>query len=219
MLEHREFVQVKPKMSREELVEDLAYVRALAEEGKHAPLLGGSFLLFWGGLNGCAYLAHWLVSIGQVSFFGPGDFALVWSVYGILAGFGSFLLSGRLAGKPGRSAIGVRAERAIWMAIATGIGAFAIGAIVRMVIEQDWAAPNTIPPAALAFCGAALVATAALSGQRWLGAFGALSMLCALAIGAFANVEGVYLASAAASVITLIIPGIVLLRREPSSLV
>lgn len=31
------------------LKDDLAYVRDLAEAGQQAPLLGGRFLVFWGG--------------------------------------------------------------------------------------------------------------------------------------------------------------------------
>jgi hypothetical protein len=208
--------QVKPKMSQENLIEDLAYVRALAEEGKHAPLLGGAFLVFWGALNTAAYLAHWAIGADFISFAGDADYAALWALYGVTAGVGSFVLSARLNDKPGTSAIGVRAERAIWAATAIGIGAIAVGAIIRMAIERDFLAPNTIPPAALAFCGAALIATAALSGQKWLGGFGVVSMLAALAVGAFANAPGIYLCSAAFSAATLIVPGLVLLRREPA---
>ena len=45
-------------MTREEMLADLAYARTLAEEGRHAPLLGGPYLLFWGALNAVAFAAQ-----------------------------------------------------------------------------------------------------------------------------------------------------------------
>ena len=37
-------------MTREEMLADLAYARTLAEEGRHAPLIGGRYLVLFGAL-------------------------------------------------------------------------------------------------------------------------------------------------------------------------
>ena len=207
-------------MTREEMVEDLSYVRAMAEEGRHAPLLGGSFLLFWGALNAIAYLLQWTLLTGRwPAGENGGGFAVLWIGYGVVAATGSTLLSLRLREKPGRSAIGVRAERAIWRGVGIAIGVVAIGALARMFFEHNSQAPNGILGPAFALLGAALLATATMSGQKWLGVFAVLALLCGVAFGMFANVAPVYLAAAPASVLVLCVPGLMLLRHEPSAIV
>lgn len=206
-------------MTREKLASDLAYVRTLAEEGRHAPLLGGSFLLFWGLLNLTAYSAHWAVLTGVLPGGDGGGFAAVWISYGVIAGVGSALLGARVNDKPGQSAIGVRTEGAIWRGVQIGIGVVAIGCIGRMLIEADVAAPNNIMAPAFALFGAALTATGMLAREKWLTAFGALSFAFAAAAGLFANAAWIYLLAAAASAVVLAWPGFILLRREPSAVV
>jgi hypothetical protein len=48
-------------MTRDEMLADLAYARTLAEEGRHAPLLGGAYLVFWGLLNAAAFAAQFAI--------------------------------------------------------------------------------------------------------------------------------------------------------------
>ena len=90
-------------MTRDELVEDLSYVRALAEEGRHAPLLGGSFLLLWGPLNTVAYFAHWSILMGYLPSGGGLSFVMLWTAYGVIGGVASSVLGRRVREKPGKS--------------------------------------------------------------------------------------------------------------------
>ena len=206
-------------MTREELTEDLAYVRALAEEGRHAPLLGGAYLLFWGLLNLGAYLAHWGLLTESLPRFGGQGFALLWTAYGVVAGGGMALLIHRLRDKPGKSAIGVRAERAIWSGVGIAMFAIVIGCLGRMALTSDMQAPNAILAPAFAFFGLALTTIAAMAGEKWLSAFAALSFAASIALGLFANEPWAYLLAAASSAVVLAIPGVILMRREPSALV
>ena len=41
--------------------QDIAWLKSLAESGAQAPLIGGRYLLLWGGLSVLATLAHGLV--------------------------------------------------------------------------------------------------------------------------------------------------------------
>lgn len=206
-------------MTREELAQDLSYVRAMAEEGRHAPLLGGSFLLFWGLLNTTAYLLHWSLLKDLIpGHEGPG-FAVLWMSYGILAGIGSGVLGARVRDKPGKSAIGVRAESAIWRGAGIALGLVALGSIARMVLTDDPLAVNAIMGPAFGFFGAALTATAMMSGQKWLWTFSFLSFATCAALCAFANEPWAYLLAAGASTTVLALPGVILLRREPSPIV
>lgn len=206
-------------MTREQMLDDLAYARTLAEEGRHAPLLGGSFLVFWGALNCAAYLGQWGL-LGDVLPDGGGiGFAILWAGYGAIAGIGMALLSRRVSDKPGRTAIGVRTERAIWGGVGFAMAVISLACIGRMFLDQDRLAPNNIMGPALALFGVALMTVAAMSGEKWLSGFALAAFAAAALVCLFANEPWAYLLAAAANVIVLVIPGIGLLRREPSAIV
>jgi len=206
-------------VTREELLQDLAYARSLAEEGRHAPLLGGAYFVFWGLLNAAAFTAHWAVRAGRLPHLDGWAFPTIWISYAIVAGVGMALLGARTRSKPGLTSIGVRAESAMWMGAALALLAISVGSIARMVTENDLTAPNAIFGAAFALYGAALFGTAKLSQQAWLGAYAWLSFAIAGALCLFANQAWAYLGAAAGSLIVLFAPGVLLLRREPSNIV
>lgn len=205
-------------MTREELLADLAYARTLAEEGRHAPLLGGAYLLFWGLLNAAAFAAQYAILEGALPRAGA-SFATLWIGYGIVAAIGMALLRARTSSKPGLTAIGTRAERALWKGASAALIAIVVGSIARMLITGDQTAPNAIFGAAFGLYGAALIGTAALSEQNWLRTFGLLSALVAGVLCVFANESWAYLVAAIGSLLVLAWPGIVLLKREPSAIV
>jgi hypothetical protein len=206
-------------MTREEALQDLAYARALAEEGRHAPLLGGAYFVFWGVLNALAFTVHWAVLDGRLPHAGGLAFAAVWVAYGAVAGIGMTVLKQRIRQKPGLTTIGVRAEAAMWSGAALAILAVVVGSIVRMIIDADPTAPNAIFGAAFALYGAALFGTAKLSRESWLAAFAWLSFAVAGTLCLFANQSWAYLTAAVGSMLVLLVPGIILLRREPSAVV
>jgi len=205
-------------MAREDLLQDLAYARTLAEEGRHAPLLGGAHLLFWGVLNATAFTAHWAMREGLLGL-GDWGFALIWAIYGVIAGCGIVWLRVRVRDKPGLSAIGARAEAAIWLGAGAAIMAVVAGSLGRLVLDGDPTAPNAIFGAAFALYGAALMAVSRMAEQGWMRGFGGLSLLIAALLCLFANQSWAYLLAAAGSVLVLVAPGFVLLRREPSAVV
>ena len=206
-------------MTRDEMLADLAYARTLAEEGRHAPLLGGAYLVFWGVVNAAAFALQYAIIEGVLPHLDGAAFAVLWIGYGVVAGIGMTLLRMRTRDKPGLTAIGTRAERALWTGAATALMAVVIGSILRMFITSDPAAPNAILGAAFALYGAALLGTAALSEQTWLRAFGWLSIAVALACCVFVNQAWVYVIASIGSLAALGAPGLVLLKREPSAIV
>jgi hypothetical protein len=97
--------------------------------------------------------------------------------------------------------------------------AIVLGSIGRLIVDSDPMAPNVIFGAAFALYGAALFGTACLSQQTWLKTFAWLSFAVAFVLCLFANENWAYLTAAAGSLAVLLIPGLVLLRREPSAIV
>ncbi|HEX8899654.1 hypothetical protein [Vitreimonas sp.] len=206
-------------MTREELMQDLAYARTLAEEGRHAPLLGGAYLMFWGVLNALAFSLHRAALAGQLPELNGWIFALIWAGYGVIAGMGMYALRQRMCEKPGRATIGVRAERAVWGGAGIALLAVVIGSLARMLMTNDPTAPNAIFGAAFAIYGAALFAVAALSEQGWMRRFAWLSIGFGLTLCLFANDDWAYIYAAIGSLLVLAWPGAILLKREPSAIV
>lgn len=206
-------------MSPRELAEDLDFVRTLAEEGRHAPLLGGSFLMFWGTLNALAWGAQWALLSGLVVPNPSWHFMVVWSAYGVIAGVGSSLLSSRVRALPGMSSLSNRIERAAWAGAGIGTGAVVIGAIGHGILARDMTAPDVIMPAAYALYGAALLVTSIVTQEKWLGVFAALSFIVSVALGVFMSAPWFYLAGAVASLVVLLAPGVMMLRKEPQTTV
>lgn len=206
-------------MTRDELLADLAYARTLAEEGRHAPLLGGAHLTFWGTLNATAFTAQWAILEGWLPSADGAGFAVLWLSYGVVAGVGSIWLSQRTRTKPGQTAIGARAEKALWTGAAMALMAIVFGSILRLMITGDTTAPNAIFGPAFAIYGAMLIGTAAMSEQTWLRNFGLTSVAIGAVLCLFANENWAYLLAASGSLFVLVWPGLILLKREPSAIV
>ncbi|ANP46210.1 hypothetical protein [Candidatus Viadribacter manganicus] len=206
-------------MTREEMLADLAYARTLAEEGRHAPLLGGAHLTFWGVMNAGAFSVQWSILEGWLPLAGGAAFALLWLSYGIIGAIGSIWLRQRTRTKPGQTAIGARAEKALWSGAALALLAIVFGSLARMIFTGDTTAPNAIFGPAFAIYGAMLIGTASLSEQSWMRGFGLASVAVGAILCLFASESWAYLLAAGGSLAVLALPGIILLRREPSAVV
>lgn len=206
-------------MSPREIAEDLDYVRTLAEEGRHAPLLGGSYLMFWGLLNAAAWFAQWGLVNKLLVAHPTWHFGALWLGYGVCAGLGSALLGARIRSLPGQSSLPNRVERSVWAGAGMGIGAIVVGAIGHMALGGGSQSPDVIMPAAYALYGCALMVTSIVSKEKWLGWFAGASFAASTILGLFLSESWFYLAGAAGALATLLAPGLVLLRKEPSTTV
>ena len=101
-------------MTREEVAEDVAYVRTLAAEGRHAPLLGGPYLVLFGVLLSIAYSAEWLMLSGAAPGLNPG---WIWGTFGLVAFASAMLLRLRVRAMPGGSSLPNRSDRTVWSAV------------------------------------------------------------------------------------------------------
>lgn len=206
-------------MTKEELAEDLAYVRTLAEEGQLAPLTGGRFLVLFGALLGIGYLAHWSAI---TNLFGPtpeGVYGLIWITYGVLALGGVIWLRRGVHALPGGASVANRVDRIVWRTVGLAITAVVVGCIARMILAGDDYAPNAIMGAAFALFGVALSVTATVSDQGWLRIFSLLAFATSVVLWIFINEPWAYLVAAFASFTVLLAPGVMLMRREPSPIV
>lgn len=205
-------------MTRDEVLQDLAYARALAEEGRHAPLIGGSYFVLFGVLLAIAYSAQWSVLSGAWPV-GQQVIGFTWIGFGAAAAIGVTLLSRRVRKLPGGAAISNQVDRAVWNGAAIAIIACVVGAVLRAMVTHDFTAPDAIMAAGFGLYGVAIYASARAGGHPWLQSFAWIAWAVSAALWFFMHEVWTYLVAAAACVIVLIAPGIMMLRREPAAMV
>lgn len=195
--------------------EDLRYARALAEQGAQAPLIGGRIMVWWGLLLTVAYIVHHFTLTGVFGRDTP-IFALNWVAFGLIGGIGQALLSRGLQDKPGAGSAGNLASRSVWGAAVGAIGA-AVGGIVASVARG--ASPATfdwIVPIAFAVYGCALIVTSSLAGDRAVRAAGVGAIVMVGLFAALHQWPDRYLLAAAGVALTVLLPGIQMVRAEPN---
>lgn len=206
-------------MTQASSFDDLNYIRDLAEAGQSAPLLGGRFLTWWGALATLAYGMHYAIMSGIADL--PSiSLAWLWGGFSVIGIAGYFLLIRTIRGKPGASSIGNRVEATVWMAGAFALFAFFGGLILKSIFDQTPAIGfEHSLPVVFAVYGVGLLTSGFISQTRALTTAGFLALgFVALSVWFGATVESWAIAALGAFV-TVFVPGLVLLRSEPSPVV
>ncbi len=206
-----------------DLAEDIAYVRTLAEEGRNAPLVGGLFYVIWGGLIGLAALSVYLNAIGAISLGGLGGYA-PWLGAVALGWVLSFTLGRRMGRKPGAGTIGNQTAMSVWFAVGIFMTAFWLTLIAVHGNYVEAGLPryflfSLMFPVSFGLYAVAFYATAVAARLSWL-------KLIAVASLGFSVLSLFYLASAQqmliaaiGSFVCAVLPGVILMRGEPSEIV
>ena len=195
--------------------QDIAWLKSLAESGAQAPLIGGRYLILWGGLSVLATFAHGLVVAGYLPV--PVEsVGFIWLVYGIVGGVVSRLIGGGLADKPGATSAANRVSRAAWTTVGFGI----FGYVLAIVLwTSAFGSPVLLFDSILtiAFFGYAFAfsVTAALSGRKWLYGPALLSGLAAMATPVLYGSAALYFAASAVILVSAVLPGAAMMMREP----
>lgn len=201
------------------LQDDLAYVRDLAEAGERAPLLGGRFLTFWGALTSIGYFLHYSVSSGL---FGWPDvaYAWVWGTFMVVGIVGQVMLVRTMRNKPGGNSVGNRTEATVWMA-----GGFALFAYFGTVIVKSLTIGSPAPgfeaslPIVFAVYGTGLITSGLMANAKPLtfAGYGALAMI-AIAVW-FDGTDFTWAVASLGAFLTVLVPGLIMLQREPKSVI
>jgi hypothetical protein len=194
--------------------EDIQYVRQLAESGAHAPLLGGRFLAWWGFLLTGTYTIHHFALHGALGD-GKAIFATIWIGFAMLGLAGQLVLARSMRSKAGSGSAGNRASRSVWAAAAFAIGSMVLGTVAA---ARNGAGPATfdwIVPVAFAVYACALIVTGSLARNRVTIAAGAGAVAMVGLFTALILSPDRYLLAAAGIFLTVLVPGLLLLRAEP----
>lgn len=195
--------------------EDIAYVRALAEQGRAGPLLGGSIMVAAGGVFSAASLAEWAMAVGLAPA-PPGWLEGIWFVaLGVDAVATAALILRLRASKAARAA-GPRINKAfgaIWNGVGLAIGACVFSFLLAQQALHDAAVFAGFPALVLSLYGAGWTASAVLSQRRWMWGVGLGSFAAALLTGLLTGQTSLLLAFAACLLLLIAAPGAVLMRQ------
>jgi hypothetical protein len=201
-------------MSPQNLREDLAFVRTLAEEGASAPLLGGRFMVFWGVLVSATLLTHWAIVTDRLA--APTAWLFwIWLGMSIGGGLVSLLLGASISRAPGASAANNRVASAIWSAMGLSLLALFVGVFAAINQGAPLLLWNIFPGAALVLYGMAYLGGAFFHREGLLIFSGVAALTAGAAALALIQSADAYLAAAAGVVASTLIPGVAYVIREP----
>jgi hypothetical protein len=205
---------------RTDLAGEIALVRTLAEEGRHAPLVNGALYAIWGGVIAIASLLEYLRALGAAPESGVLGFLMryMWLI-AIAGGWVlSFAMGGRADRKPGASTMGNRTANAVWL----GVGIFVTllwiaNALSPILPGAEHRAGRSISmfPVVFGVYGVAFLATASAARLPWMRGVAVASWMFCFASYCFMGSATQLLIGAAGSIVVALLPGIALMRREP----
>lgn len=208
---------------QQDLSDELAYVRSLAEEGRHAPLVGGINYVIWGALIGTAALFQYAQLAGYLAL-GGGVAWAPWFAAFILGWIASVVFGRRAGRKPGARTVGNRTAAAAWLAV----GMFMSGFWLTVMFVHDRFTGAGVPPyflfslmfpIAFGLYGVAFFASATAAKLDWLRWFALAAWAFSFVTLFLAADARQLLVAALGTYVCALLPGIILMRREPSEIV
>ena len=195
---------------RNDLHSDIAWMRQLAEEGRHAPLAGGSIMMSAGLIYGITSAVHWAIATDRL---GTEPSSLSWIWLGATALFMVLIILLRVSGRRGVVSSANRAAGVAWGTVGWGIFAL-LGclSIIASRVADPRAIVSVIPCVILIFYGMGWGVSAAMFKSRNLALLGAGSAVAALIVAAMTGDANQYLAYAAALFALMAVPGFLLMQ-------
>lgn len=189
-------------------------MRSVTEAGAHAPLQGGRFLVWWGGLVAIAFFVHWGIIEGLLGM-GGSQLWMLWLAFVLVGSVGNFLIIRSLAGKHGLGSAANRASTAVWSSMGGSLLLFWVGISAGVLTGQIEAVFfNTMLPAGFLGYAIAWLTTGQMARSSiatYAGIASLLGMICCLI---FITDPAVYLIAAGTAIASAFVPGLLLLQRE-----
>jgi hypothetical protein len=196
--------------------EDLSRLRAIAEEGRNAPLLGGWHMILWGVAIALALLVNWAVVERLLPW--PGQaIGISWFTIVLAAWAGSVLLGRSQAARRGAATVGNRVERAVWVTAGAFLAILAIALFVRAALRDDsggWVWFAVMQPVTFGVYAVALNASAVAGNSKAGRPFVLLSLALAATTALLIGEPVQYLVASAGVALVLVAHGIRQLAAE-----
>lgn len=206
-------------MTREDLKSEIDYIRTVAESGHDAPLVGGWFAIWWGGLAGLTMVAHWAI-ITERAPVGPEMLWALWIGFMVLGSLVSAFLGITVRGKPGAGSVGNRVSSVVWRTAGYVTFAYFLGVTIGVLTGGlDTVFFNSILPVALLSYAFSWLVIGGITRRKTWTAAGLITLIGAVFCVLLVTTAEVYLVAALTILVTNIPQGLAMLRQEPASLV
>ena len=200
------------------LQDDIAYMRALAQEGRHTPQLGGTILITAGLVYGLAAMLHFLIDYGVLAL-PPVSYSVIWGV-AMLVFFATLILQNRQIDRKAGAASAVnRATGAGWMGVGLGTFVMALSLGVLSFKFQTAQFALVFPSLIFALYGAGWAVSATMSGLKWQWNLAIAAWIAAPAIALLVSTPFIWLGYAAGLFLFALVPGLILRRQEPAEVI
>jgi hypothetical protein len=206
--------------AKQALRDDISFMRALAEEGRATPMLGGSILLaaglIFGGVQGLGLAAL------QLGLLRDHPALSVYLPFGAMAVFlaALSLLRRGLGARPGAHSPVNRATGSAWRGVGVAIMVLVAAFMLTSWRFADWRVFAVFPSVIFALYGAGWLVSAAMTRIGWMALVAYSSFGVALGIAALSDRVVIASTLEAASLFLLVaLPGYLLMRQAPSDIV
>jgi hypothetical protein len=200
--------------------EDLAFMRALAQEGRRAPLLIGHNLVVGGIVYATTSLFAWAVATRLLNLPAWSQGAAYVGVTVVYVAYARLRRRACAAsGRPGATAITNRAVSAAWRGVGFALLALMFAAFAIAYETHSAMVFVLFPSIVMAIYGAGWTVAAVMSEVRWLKWAAAGCFVSAALFGLAADSINLYLMFAASMLLLAALPGWLLVRGEPSEVV
>lgn len=195
--------------------DDIAFMRALAEEGSQVPMLGGGISAAAGLIFGLASVLHWMVQAGILRV-NQWVFLGIWVGAGVLFGIACGILIKRTRSQAGANSSVNKATGSAWSSVGFAIFTTFLGMLAIAWVTKSEQVFYIFPVMILALYGAAWSVAADMSGRGWIRVVALASFAGAVLMGLLTNHPMQMLAYAGALLLLAFVPGLILMRQEPS---
>lgn len=199
--------------------DDIAFMRALAAEGQKTPMLGGAIMVVAGLIFGLASIGHWALVVGILRLDPAWGTAAVWLPAMLIFAIALVVVIRRTERKPGARSPTNTATGAAWMGVGIAIFVMALSYAAAAWQLRSEAVLATFPSVIFALYGAGWAVASAMTGKRWLWFVAIGSWAMAPLLGWLSGQSWMFLVYGAALLLLMSLPGLVLMRAEPSETV
>jgi hypothetical protein len=192
--------------------DDIAFMKALAQEGRGAPLLGGSILVLAGAAFGLASLGHWAVATERLDA-GPAAYGWMWGAATLIFFVGLVALGARIDRRPGAASSVNKASGAAWAAVGGAIFTLAVaGVVAGRKLDMLPFLSAYFPSMIIALYGTGWLVSGEMASKGWIKflAFASFGFSVMLAFAAGDPLQ--YLVYAGALFALALVPGLILMR-------
>jgi hypothetical protein len=209
--------EMRGEAANASLMQDLEYATSLAKAGESAPLLGGPIGLLWGVLLCFIFFVQWGVLSGTFGW--PQNTLLFcWIAFAVIGGGGSAIMGRYINQKPGANSAANRVETYVWTMFSGMMASLFIGIVLNMTLNGGtYQLFDLVMIVGFAGQGLAYGVVAKMSKIKLLHIASFLGFTASALCFAFYGDIKVYLIAAIATLFTIVLPSVLLMKRAGGS--